>query len=208
MTKLLFLDTETTGLDLERHEVWEVGAILREDDKEDVEYHWFLHVSLTRADPIALDIGRFWERHPSALAKTGQKELKETALQVDNESAFAHEFFKLSYKAHIVGAVPDFDCYRIAPILRRNGCLPMWHYHLVCCENLAAGHLRMQPPWKSDEIFGKLGIDKEKYERHTALGDARMVRDVYDLVMGGTNELKSVGYRTFIESDNPCLDNV
>lgn len=183
MTKLLFLDTETTGLDIERHQVWEVGAILREEGKDDVEHHWFLHVSIPRADPIALDIGKFWDRHPFGISHSSVEKKKAPALEVANESAFAHEFFKLSYRAHIVGAVPDFDAYRLASILRSNGLIPMWHYHLVCCENLAAGHLRMQPPWKSDEIFGKLGIDKEKYERHTALGDARMCRDVYDVVM-------------------------
>lgn len=184
MTKLIFLDTETTGLDIDRHQVWEVGAIYRDTEtpEPDEEYHWFLHVSIPRADPIALDIGKFWDRHPFGISYS-KTEKKAAALETSNESAFAHEFFKLSYRAHIVGAVPDFDTYRLAPILRSNGLIPAWHYHLVCVENLIAGKLSIQPPWKSDEIFEKLGYTRNIEDRHTALGDAREVRDIYDIVM-------------------------
>lgn len=186
--KLLFLDTETTGLDVRRHEVWEVGAIIRDYHEDgtpysDIELHWFLPVNLDKADLIALNIGRYFERHP-----WGKFEKQKTSMDVANETVFAREFMQFSMGAHIVGAVPNFDTEFLAPILYRNNCIPAWHYHLVCCENLAAGYLKMEPPWKSDEIFGKLGIDKEKYERHTALGDARMVRDVYDIVMGRKDE--------------------
>ena len=46
---LVFLDIETTGLDPEVHEVWEVGAIVRIPTAEgpgsyiEKEYHWFLN---------------------------------------------------------------------------------------------------------------------------------------------------------------------
>lgn len=192
--RMIFLDTETTGLDLEKHEVWEVAAIEREWDGNtlkinDVEHHWFLYVNEVDADPIALDIGKYWDRHPNALARMSGKPLK--PMEVCSERVFAYEFQKLTHKSIIVGAVPDFDAYRLARLMKANGIIPTWDYHLICCEVLAMGHLKVEPPWKSDEVFEKLGIDKTKYERHTAMGDARMVRDIYDLIMGRYGETSS-----------------
>lgn len=186
MTKLLFVDCETTGLDYDRHVVWEVAAIVRETEDgsgNDIEYHWFLPVGdLKRADPFALNIGKFWERHPYALYQQGLQEdgWKGTVSLSD----FAHEFWKLSKDAHFVANVPDFDAWRIAKIIKENTNLfPMHHYHLVCCENLAAGKLGIEPPWKSDDIFEALGYKRNKETQHTAMGDAREVRDIYDLIM-------------------------
>lgn len=53
-----FVDTETTGLDPDRHQIWEVALIL----PDGAGYVWQLPVDLARADPIALNIGRFHER--------------------------------------------------------------------------------------------------------------------------------------------------
>ncbi len=61
MTRLAFVDTETTGLDPDLHEIWEVGLII--DDKE---YHWFLPVDLGSADAFALNIGHFHERYEAS----------------------------------------------------------------------------------------------------------------------------------------------
>jgi len=192
MTRLLFCDCETTGLDSNRNEVWEVAAIVRDPMPDgikghmpDAEFHWFLHINLEKADLIALNIGHYFERHPVMLKDHGQKEPYVT--NVTNDTVFAREFFNLSIGAHIVGAVPDFDTRFLAKILKRNNLLAAWHYHLVCVENLAAGKLGMEPPWKSDEVFAKLGYntDTDEYRlgKHTALGDCRVVRDIYDLVM-------------------------
>lgn len=84
MTTLCFIDTETTGLNPEQHEVWEVACIIRTyiegDDLEQVRaaggdlgesvaaaygensYVWQLPVDLSRADTIALNINRFHKR--------------------------------------------------------------------------------------------------------------------------------------------------
>lgn len=52
----MFIDTETTGLDPDRHEVWEIAAIYESGGKW---YEWEaqLPVDLTRADPTGLRIG-------------------------------------------------------------------------------------------------------------------------------------------------------
>lgn len=58
MTALAFVDTETTGLDPDFHEIWEVGLIVNDEERL-----WQLPVDLKRADPKALEIGRFHERY-------------------------------------------------------------------------------------------------------------------------------------------------
>lgn len=186
MTKLIFIDIETTGLDLDRHEIWEVGCIVREvtpgdtdPSYDDQEYHWFLPVDRPKADLIALNIGKFFERFPSFTNRLPE--------DISDPLNFANEFMRLSVGAHLVGACTDFDAYRIAKLLKKEGCIAAWNYHLVDVENLLAGKLGIQPPWKWRDTLETCGIDLEKYEQHTALGDARLARDVYDWVMNPVN---------------------
>lgn len=41
-----------------------------------------------------------------------------------------------------------------------------------------------RPPWKSDELTEALGIVVDNMDKHTALGDARWAKAIYDRVMG------------------------
>lgn len=42
------------------------------------------------------------------------------------------------------------------------------------------------PPWKSDDLGLALGVEPcPEEDRHTALGDARWVKRIYDTVMTG-----------------------
>lgn len=184
MTKLCFVDTETTGLDPDLHEIWEVGLIVRDPmmgtsdgQVHDEEYHWFLPVDLGRADPVALKIGRYYERY---MDTDGVDE------GISWPSQFASEFARLTAGSHLVGAVVSFDEERLRYLLRANGACPDWHYHLVDIESLVAGCCGLEPPWKSDELSQLAGVPPQSDEdRHTALGDARWARDLYDQVMAG-----------------------
>lgn len=66
--KLCFLDLETTGLDPQKAEPWEIGLILRGgfpdlSDGGDREYLWQLWPrNLETAEPMALQVSRFTER--------------------------------------------------------------------------------------------------------------------------------------------------
>lgn len=195
MTKLAFVDTETTGLDPIHHEIWEVALILREpyepepgdeDQTPWVEYQrtWQLPVDLGRADPIALNIGQFQQRRRDLGGLT--------ALDV-----FARDFANLTVGAHLVGAVVSFDEERLRRLLRKNHQCPMWHYHLVDVEAFAAGAVAgannargltdgfdARPPWDSNKLSAAVGVDPGQFDRHTALGDAQWARAIYDAVMG------------------------
>mgnify|MGYP001572383750 CR=1 FL=1 len=180
MSNLAFVDTETTGLDPDRHEIWEVGLIV-----DDQEYEWQLPVDLGRADAIALKIGRYYERNLEVTADL---------------RSFAEEFAALTRGRHLVGAVISFDEERLRKLLRANGACPEWHYHLIDVEALVAGALFERardededgragevihvttPPWDSNKLSRAIGVDPDDFDRHTALGDARWAKAMYEVV--------------------------
>jgi hypothetical protein len=196
---ICFIDTETTSLRHDRR-AWEIGIIARASDGSETEHHWFVSVrdlDLGNADPFSLKIGRFYERHPGA---------DDMADPWDScEQNVLGEVERVTRSAHLVGAVVSFDAEVLGARMRENGILPSWHYHLIDIEALAVGYLSgspaygasgagskrqetrdlITPPWKSDDLSAVLGITVPEDERHTALGDARWARAIYDAVMGG-----------------------
>ncbi|MCW2903366.1 MAG: hypothetical protein JWO67_5631, partial [Streptosporangiaceae bacterium] len=185
MTRLVFLDTETTGIHPGRR-VWEI-AMIRRDENGDREISIYVEVDLSAADPFGLSIGRFYERHPVGQYLSGRIGSESYALkkQVRDPLYAAKLVAQWTHGAHLIGAVPNFDAETLTGLLRDHGLIPAWHYHLCDVENLAVGYLAakgepLSPPWDSEVLSAKLGVDPSQYERHTALGDARWARDVYD----------------------------
>lgn len=174
---LVFLDTETTSLRHDRR-AWEIGLIARDDAGQEAELSWFIDLDdldMGNADLMSLKIGRFHDRHPDVSGEGGATYSESTAL-LDIEDC--------ARGATIVGAVPWFDTDVLGQRMRANGICPSWHYHLVDVETLAAGALKMPPPWDFDKLLAAYGLTYDEADRHTALGDARMVRDLYDAVLG------------------------
>ena len=179
MTNLVFLDTETTSLRHDRR-AWEVGLILRRPDKPDVEHSWFVDVDdldLGNADLYSLKIGRFYDRHPQMAGE------KPDPFAFEDEAMVLMAVEAITRGATIVGAVPNFDTEVLGSRMRAHGICPSWHYHLVDVETLAAGALQLAPPWDFDSLLAVHGLTYDEADRHTALGDARMVRDLYDAVL-------------------------
>jgi len=172
--RLIFLDTETTGLDPRRHRIWDIAYIIRDPGSLDRERSMFVNVDLDEADPFALGIGHFYDRHPFWTSTPGNCYM---------ESAMAFDVARDFRDAIIVGAVPWFDANMLTAALYRSGLMPTWHYHLVDVETLAAGAHRLPPRWDFDSLLAGYGLTYDEADRHTALGDARMVRDLYDAVM-------------------------
>lgn len=212
---LAFLDTETTGLDFERHEVWEIGAIARDFGEEDREFLFQIQPNLEHADPTGLRISRYYEREKlTHVAEYAQSAI----IWLDDEDPekrrwapttpwhIAYSLARMLDGRHVIGAVPSFDANFLTEFLRLHGQAPTWHYHLIDVENLAVGYLAgqlsirgdklttekvgilqraLQPPYRSDDLAEWCGIPKiDEGDRHTALGDARWVRDWWDQIMG------------------------
>jgi len=179
LTKLVFVDTETTSLNRHTRRAWEIALLARRDGVDHT-MSWFIDaedLDLAHADPMSLKIGRFHERHPQYADDASTTSLPEAAVAEVVES--------MTRGAILVGAVPSFDEETLDAMLRRHNHCPAWHYHLVDVETLAAGALRMEPPWDFDAVLAAYGLTYDEAARHTAVGDARMVRDLYDAVMSG-----------------------
>jgi oligoribonuclease (3'-5' exoribonuclease) len=189
-----FIDTETTGLDPDRHQIWEV-ALITPDAREHV---WQFPVDEMAADPFALNIGRYWDRRwPTGIRevsdldaiyeahnqKSRRKNFPSQGRAIKPDADWCRHFRDLTAGLHLAGAVISFDEERLRRLLHRNGVLHRWHYHLVDVEALAAGKLGIAPPWKSDDLSAALGVTVSSEDRHTALGDAKWAMRIYDAVM-------------------------
>lgn len=184
MTTFVFTDTETTSLRHDRR-AWEIGAIVREEGKDDTEHSWLIDVSdldLGNADPKSLEIGGFYDRHPDF--DPARRDQFAGALAVPEWSA-AREFEALTRGATIVAANVGFDAEVLANMFRRNDFCPSWHYRLFDIESYAAGALGLPMPVGLDKLLAAYGLTHDDADRHTALGDARRVRDLYDAVRAG-----------------------
>lgn len=187
-----FVDNETTSLDRDQRQVWEC-ALIRAEAGGWAEYVWQLPVDLSKADPKSLAMNGFHERRwPRARSTSGQGP---TLISLPD---FASRFAELTRGLTLVAANVGFDEGDLWKILRANGECPMWHYRSIEVESLAAGYLVGQrprlgdeaggfdprPPWKHTDLIRALGINPDDFARHSALGDARLVKAVYERVMG------------------------
>lgn len=165
-SQVAYVDIETTGLDPIRHDIWEIGLIV-----DGQEYEWQLPVSVGKADSAALRINRYYER---------VKPHSDTASSPANA---AYNLARLTAGRHIVGAVPSFDVGFLEPWLRSYNYCSAWSHRLICVETLAAGKLGILPAGLG-KMAEKLGVTVDPTAAHTAIGDARLARAVYQAVMG------------------------
>ncbi len=183
-TPIVFLDTETTGLHADRR-VWEIGMIRRDDDfTGDRERRFFVkNPGLATAEPYALKIGGFYNRHPQY---NGRDADPNNALLDRYEAAKRVEEF--TRDAIIVGINPLFDLEVLGKMMRSLDLRPAWHYQPVDLPSVAIGWLaargvHVDLPTRSEDLAAmclvKPGPDED---RHTALGDARWTRDWWDAI--------------------------
>lgn len=195
---IIAMDTETTGLSLD-DEIWEFAAIRRESDGGETELHLFIEHSVEKCARLPES---FLADHRSRYISD---DAVPTSFAVQRIVSFFHGPECGGEKPHVVGAVPNFDTERLLRLIHRHHYLSdlPWHYHLIDVENLvvgwlahaaceypgsvAADQLKRGLPWDSNDLSLSVGVDPKKFERHTALGDARWALAIYDAVMGGAS---------------------
>lgn len=161
-TVLCFIDTETTGLNPDQHQAYEV-CWWRED--ADAPTTGILPHDLCGADENALEIGGYHSRGFTPGRGTERRELRATLrTALDGVT--------------LVGSNPAFD----ASFLRKTlGCAP-WHHRLI---NVAEGGMwvfgwdRPQGLATVADRCRQEGFDVPEPD-HTAGGDVRTTRAVYE----------------------------
>lgn len=155
---LVVLDIETTGLDLDKHEVWEIAFCIGEGPIDSFRVE---HNVLT-ADLKALELNGYRVRSQGFYLPR-LMELSTIPPQLEGKT--------------IVGANPSFDMYRLE---KRWGRAP-WHYRPVDVESMAVSLLDLDKPLGLHDLVDRL--DSMGYtvpqNDHTAAGDVAATREVY-----------------------------
>jgi DNA polymerase III epsilon subunit-like protein len=178
-TRFVFVDTETTGLDFQRHQLTEVSWIVRYEDGRQEERQYFPDHTLDGADEKALELTHYHER----IAPQERSPASEWLVR----------FLDDADRAILVGAVPDFDARHLEQAAARIGRRPTWDHHLLDVETLALPLISPGPeaPRSLAKTCRALGIPHDQDQAHGALYDAQQAMRVFDRVHELLAELRT-----------------
>lgn len=168
---LAFIDIETTGLDVIKHEIIEIGCVLTTPDLKVTE-EFELKIKPERiedADPVSLKISHY----------------KEEEWQDAHNLKKAMKIFSEKVKDHImVGQNVAFDSGFLEHAFSRVNILNRMHYHKLDTISIAWAKLHKEPDlehFSLRELCARFGIKNK--QAHTALPDARATFELYKKLM-------------------------
>lgn len=185
MPDLLFLDTETLGLD-PYAPIWELAALRRAEATEEngwTEEETTLHMFVQHADS-----DRWLTELPAQFrADYLNRYDADAAVPISEAVESLMDFAK--GRPLMIGSNPGFDAERIRrQWLEPRGAREPWYYHLEDIASIVKGFLAARKALdftmvKSDDMSRAIGINPDDYDRHTAMGDVLWTRDQWDVVM-------------------------
>jgi DNA polymerase III epsilon subunit-like protein len=180
-TRFVFVDTEATGLDHQRHELTEVAWVVRFEDGREEERQYFPEHTTDGADDDALELTHYQDR----IASQERAPAREWLVR----------FLEDAEDAVLVGAVPDFDARHLERMCRKLGLEPTWDHHLLDVETLALPFIAEGPetPRSLAKTCAALGIPHDKDLAHGALYDAQQAKRVFDHVWRLVADLRASG---------------
>jgi len=167
---LLFIDTETTGLDAKQNEILEIGCVLTDPTAETI-----LQTYEAKLMPRRIETAS-----PKALEINGYSKEAWSAEVCTEPSAVTGVLCKLAENAVTVGHNVGFDLAFLTEFLACNAVTkPPWHYHKVDTVSLAWPLLQ----WGEiqyvtlDAVCERFEVERPKV--HRALADALACRSIY-----------------------------
>lgn len=197
----IIVDTETTSLFPDyasgKGVVWELALIKRDSD---IEHLWRMKPDLAKADASALAVGRFYERTAEMCARCTSDRAHDLTTPTTGRfgdpewsgpAALAAEVARLLDNATLIAANPTFDAGFLTAFLNHHAQAATWHYRLRDIGSMAWAWLRgrdMQCPdmdASTDDFARALLVDPDRFDRHTALGDCRLIEAMLRVMEGG-----------------------
>jgi hypothetical protein len=205
MRRALIVDCESTSLTPDYATgagvIWELAAIERGTARS---FLWRMKPDLAKADPTALGVGHFYDRTAGMCERCTPKRAHDLTLPPPSgdqpewsaPEALAADVARLLDGATVIGANPTFDANFLTAFLKHYGQAGTWHYRLRDIGSMAHGWLHgydkardrpaSRPPIdaSTDDFARALGVDPDSFERHSALGDCRLVAAMFDAIEG------------------------
>lgn len=166
MSDLIYLDVETTGLEPEKHEVWELAYAINDGGI----HSYQLPHSLATADLKALELNHYWGRVKS----------------INATDAYDLEIRQLLEGNTIVCANPTFD----RMFMRKRWGMEPYHYRSIDIEVFAMPIFGWIRPRGLKDIYQelvKLSFDIPE-PNHSARGDVETLRECYRALWRLRNE--------------------
>ncbi len=183
MPRFVSIDLETSGLDPQCHEIIEVGMVRESSETVLERLEFSLPFDRQLADPKALEINGWGQREFAPLVR------RDKAVQILSGWLDG---------AHIVGKNPSFDAGFLTALFVEYGESSCWHHRLVDVGAMAWGWhqgARRRPSTSTSQVRGLVGaqtyppnservaeltgVPIPQGARHTALGDAEWVYQVF-----------------------------
>lgn len=188
---LVWIDTETTGLDPQNNDIIEFAG-LRETDGKTLQFKVFPERP-ENAHPRALEVNGYTRE---AWEEAGAIEMTEAIGQIV-------EFLK---NAVLCGQNVSFDENFIKATMKRHGVDERIGYHKLDTATLALVHLRPLGAWSVSlgYICDVLGISNEG--AHTAMADVKRARAVYRALINPTEAQLSFWKKRIEDMNKPRND--
>lgn len=186
MSRIVAVDIETTGLDPERHDIWEIALVVRDEGCADEVHRWYIKPRLDTAESAALRISRFYDVEEALRGTNPPAALDELVEVADwwcSPTATAHQVARLTAGAHLVGASPAFDARFLEQFLRDHVRVPAWRHRLIDVEAMAAGLMGWETPKGLADTAEALDLEVDRDLTHGAIYDALLAMRVYDAVL-------------------------
>jgi hypothetical protein len=193
--RIVFADCETISIDPGPATIWELALIERNPAYSgDEENLWHIRPDVPSGNAGSLAVGGYYRRCKVRAHAPGS--VLRVPLSPDQETEhlgspqLAGQLAAILDGAHLIAANPQFDAGHMDAFLRANGECLTADYHYTDLGSLVRGYAvahGMTLPWplKVADAARIVGLRPEDCEAHTALGDVRMGRDIFDRVMAG-----------------------
>jgi hypothetical protein len=197
MSKVIFGDCETVHISPGAATIWELALIIRDGDSPDQELVWHIRPDASRADAGSARFSRYYARCQAQALGIGDGKIVHDSEEPPEKivlpgPVIARHIAQLCADAVLVGAnFGSFDVPHLDAYLRAQGECLAADYHFQDSGSLVLGWQAgrgiaspVPPPLRLSDSARIVGLDTDAYTAHEALDDARLVRDIWDCVMG------------------------